>query len=310
MDRRSKMIKINDCDIIKDLLPSYAEGLTNKTTNAIIEEHLKDCSGCCEKLEKIRHAGASPLQDEQDRAEIKHLEKAGQRNRRRLLKLSVIMAVLLFFGAIAFHFLKEDMTGGASYRLSKNQIKSLELQLAQRETEEDLCCPEYLPDKYFVSLKIFGADRTGDAGFVYAYMYSSEYVKFKDIAIPMSGGNFSLKIKVSYTGDDKIHLEETFMPEDGELMEDSMKELFPSWAYLKYKTAVLYTSSGHSVLEKDNYRQVYDCWGVEVDDDYQLEVLSNGKYQLTKIDNDGSSGEFEYHVAEEGQLQKLNKDSK
>ena len=79
--------------------------------------------------------------------------------------------------------------------------------------------------------------------------------------------------------------------------------------FLKYKTAVLYTSSGHSVLEKDNYRQVYDCWGVEVDDDYQLEVLSNGKYQLTKIDNDGSSGEFEYHVAEEGQLQKLNKDS-
>ena len=159
-----------------------------------------------------------------------------------------------------------------------------------------------------MSLKIFGADRSGDAGFVYAYMYSSEYVKFKDIAIPMSGGNFSLKIKVSYTGDDKIHLEETFMPEDGELMEDSMKELFPSWTYLKYKTAVLYTSSGHSVLEKDNYRQVYDCWGVEVDDDYQLEVLSNGKYQLTKIDNDGSSGEFEYHVEEEGQLQKLNKD--
>ena len=50
--------------------------------------------------------------------------------------------------------------------------------------------------------------------------------------------------------------------------------------------------------------------GVDVDEDYQLDVLSNGKYQLTKIDNDGSSGEFEYHVAEEGQLQKLNKDSK
>ena len=66
------MIKINDCDIIKDLLPSYSEGLTNKTTNAVIEEHLKDCPGCCEKLEKIRHAGASPLQDEQDRAQKAH----------------------------------------------------------------------------------------------------------------------------------------------------------------------------------------------------------------------------------------------
>ena len=56
------MIKINDCDIIKDLLPSYADGLTNETTNAIIEEHLNDCPGCREELEKIRHAGVSPLQ--------------------------------------------------------------------------------------------------------------------------------------------------------------------------------------------------------------------------------------------------------
>lgn len=301
-------MKINDCDIIKDLLPSYADGLTNETTNEIIEDHLRDCPGCREELEKIRHADASPLQAEQDSAEIKHLEKAGQRSRRRLLRLSVILAVILFFGAIALHFLKEDLTGGESYRLSRDQIESLQQQMAQHDADDELSCPEYLPDKYFVSLKIFGADRTGDTGFVYAHMYSIEYVKFKDMAISMSGGSFPVKIRVSYTDGDKIHLEETFMPEDGELMKDSMKELFPAWAYLKYKTAVLYTSSGHSVLEKDNYRQVYDCWGVEVDDDYQLEVLSNGKYQLTKIDNDGSSGEFEYHVEEEGQLQKLNKD--
>lgn len=310
MDRRSKMIKINDCDIIKDLLPSYSEGLTNETTNAIIEEHLKDCSGCCEKLEKIRHAGASPLQDEQDRAEIKHLEKAGQRNRRRLLKLSVILAVLLFFGAIALHFLKEDLTGGAAYRLSKDQIESLQQQLAQHDEDGELSCPEYLPDKYFVSLKIFGADRTGDTGFVYAHMYSIEYVKFKDMAISMSGGSYPVKIRVSYTDGNRIHLEEIFVPEDGEGMEDSLKELFPAWAYLKYEISETISPYGYPGLERDNCRQVRDYWGVDVDEDYQLDVLSNGKYQLTKIDNDGSSGEFEYHVAEEGQLQKLNKDSK
>ena len=304
------MMKINDCEIIKDLLPSYVDGLTNETTNAIIEDHLKDCLGCREELEKIRHAGASPLQAEQDSAEIKHLEKAGHRSRRRLLRLSVILAVILFFGAIALHFLKEDLTGGESYRLSRDQIESLQQQMAQHDADDELSCPEYLPDKYFVSLKIFGADRTGDTGFVYAYMYSSEYVKFKDMAIPMSGDSFPLKIRVSYTNGDRIHLEETFAPEDGELMEDSMKELFPAWAYLKYKTAKLYTSAGHNVLEKDNYQQVREYWGVEVDDDYLLDVLSNGKYQLMKIDNDGSSGKFETHVEEEGQLQKLSKDSK
>ena len=44
------MIKINDCDIIKDLLPSYADRLTNETTNAIIEEHLKDCPDAVRNL--------------------------------------------------------------------------------------------------------------------------------------------------------------------------------------------------------------------------------------------------------------------
>ena len=303
------MIKINDCDIIKDLLPSYVDGLTNETTIAIIEDHLKDCPGCREELEKIRHAGASPLQAEQDSAEIKHLEKAGQRSRRRLLRLSVILAVILFFGAIALHFLKEDLTGGESYRLSKNQIESLQQQMAQQD-ENEIDLSEYLPDKYFVSLKIFGADRTGDTGFVYAHMYSIEYVKFKDMAISMSGGSFPVKIRVSYTDGDRIHLKEIFMPEDGEGMEDSIKELFPAWAYLKYEISETFSPYGYPGLERDNCRQVREYWGVEVDDDYQLEVLSNGKYQLTKIDNDGSSGEFEYHVAEEGQLQKLNKDSK
>ena len=306
------MKKINDCEIIKDLLPSYTDGLTNETTNAIIEDHLKVCPGCREELEKIRNADASPKQDEQDRAEIEHLEKAGQRSRSRLLRLSVILAVILFFGAIAFHFLKEDLTGGAAYRLSQDQIESLQQQLAQHDADDELCCPEYLPDKYFVSLKIFSAERTGDTGFVYAYTYSSEYVKFKDMAISMSGGSYPVKIRVSYTDGDRIHLEETFEPDDGELMEDSMKELFPAWAYLKYKTAVMYTSSGHNVLEKDNYQQVRECWGVNVDEDYQLDVLSNGKYQLTKIDDDGSSGaeNFEYHVEEEGQLQKISSDRK
>ena len=46
------MMKINDCEIIKDLLPSYVDGLTNETTNAIIEDHLKDCLGCREELKR------------------------------------------------------------------------------------------------------------------------------------------------------------------------------------------------------------------------------------------------------------------
>ncbi len=31
------------CNIVKDLLPAYIDGLTSKDTNKEIEDHLKDC---------------------------------------------------------------------------------------------------------------------------------------------------------------------------------------------------------------------------------------------------------------------------
>ena len=34
------------CDIIKDLLPSYIEGLTSETSNEEIEKHLAACEEC------------------------------------------------------------------------------------------------------------------------------------------------------------------------------------------------------------------------------------------------------------------------
>lgn len=34
------------CNIVKDLLPAYIDGLTSKETNEEIEEHLKECTAC------------------------------------------------------------------------------------------------------------------------------------------------------------------------------------------------------------------------------------------------------------------------
>ena len=42
------------CEIIRDLLPSYIDGLTSHVTNKAIEEHMKDCSACEEALQQMR----------------------------------------------------------------------------------------------------------------------------------------------------------------------------------------------------------------------------------------------------------------
>ncbi|MEL7655264.1 MAG: zf-HC2 domain-containing protein, partial [Bacillota bacterium] len=42
------------CEIVKDLLPSYIDGLTSNESNSEIEEHLKTCEECTEILDQMK----------------------------------------------------------------------------------------------------------------------------------------------------------------------------------------------------------------------------------------------------------------
>lgn len=43
-----------ECEVIRDLLPIYKDGVSHKKSNEIIEEHLKECSACKEYYDAIR----------------------------------------------------------------------------------------------------------------------------------------------------------------------------------------------------------------------------------------------------------------
>lgn len=48
IDYERSMVMKYDCEVIKDLLPIYKDGVTNKKSNEVIEEHLKECKECKE----------------------------------------------------------------------------------------------------------------------------------------------------------------------------------------------------------------------------------------------------------------------
>ncbi len=49
-----RMIKMKiNCEVIKDLLPSYIDGLTSPQSDTLIREHLKECPECREYLEEM-----------------------------------------------------------------------------------------------------------------------------------------------------------------------------------------------------------------------------------------------------------------
>ena len=43
-----------ECNIVKDLLPLYAEHLVSEDTESFVEEHLKTCGECRRELKKIQ----------------------------------------------------------------------------------------------------------------------------------------------------------------------------------------------------------------------------------------------------------------
>ncbi len=86
-----------ECKIIQDLLPLYAEKLTSDESNKAVEEHLKGCPECMEKLEGIS-AAAPPAPDR----DIKPLKKA---RRSLLFRIpAIILSAALLLGT-AFLFL-------------------------------------------------------------------------------------------------------------------------------------------------------------------------------------------------------------
>ena len=75
-------MKMN-CDIIRDLLPLYAEHITSEATNALVEEHLAECEACRAELEQM----------EQPDAPLRRIRAALQRRSIRAAIGSVLAAL-------------------------------------------------------------------------------------------------------------------------------------------------------------------------------------------------------------------------
>ena len=92
------------CAVIKDLLPSYIDGLTSAETNTLVEEHLAECDGCrltYQVMKEESEEAAKPTSE--DRREIDFLKKNKRKNRSILwgsLGLALFLAVIILFARL------------------------------------------------------------------------------------------------------------------------------------------------------------------------------------------------------------------
>lgn len=85
----------NYCNIIRDLLPLYAEDLASEDTRTLVDEHLCDCEACTQALHTMQKGTMLPVE-----AAPESLNKVKKTIRRR--RVLSVMAALLTLITLAF----------------------------------------------------------------------------------------------------------------------------------------------------------------------------------------------------------------
>lgn len=84
------MNNIEECQVVQDLLQNYSDGVLNEESKKLVENHLKICSKCQKKLEKIKKDTEPNLQ----KKEIEYLKKIKRKS--DLKTISIILLILFF----------------------------------------------------------------------------------------------------------------------------------------------------------------------------------------------------------------------
>jgi len=92
-----------ECNIVKDLLPLYIDGLCSEETVRLVEEHLAECNFCKELSEELSVDINMTTQEEEWEKDIMPLKKLHGKLRRKSIGL-ILWSILfiLFFGATVF----------------------------------------------------------------------------------------------------------------------------------------------------------------------------------------------------------------
>lgn len=97
------------CEIIKDLLPTYIDGLESDVTKEAVEEHLRECKECsvlCENMKKeyVQETAIEPEEEAKtDRVMLHKIKKKLNRKVRIAIEVGIV-AVLLAVGSFELLF--------------------------------------------------------------------------------------------------------------------------------------------------------------------------------------------------------------
>lgn len=87
------------CEIIKDLLPLYHDGVCSNESNAMVEEHIADCENCRNELHEM-DTDILIAKQEQNLSEAETVKKLSKRWKNGMFKSllkGILFTLLTFF---------------------------------------------------------------------------------------------------------------------------------------------------------------------------------------------------------------------
>ena len=89
------------CEIIRDILPLYAEDMVSKPTREMVEVHLADCEGCRKELDQLHMD--KPAERKTEIASLQHVKKTIRKA--QVLLASIAVLVIVSFGMWLYGFM-------------------------------------------------------------------------------------------------------------------------------------------------------------------------------------------------------------
>ena len=104
------------CAIARDLMPSYADGLTSDDSNHALEAHLAVCPDCAARLAAMR--GEAAPAGAETAPQIDYLKKVRRRGRLTVWLAAICVALAALFGVLFLRAQPISPDALASYTLT------------------------------------------------------------------------------------------------------------------------------------------------------------------------------------------------
>lgn len=150
------MKKEIECKVVEDLLFGYVDKTLNDESKKLVENHLKECKDCKEKLNEILED--SKINEKTQQKEIDYLRKVRIKSRVKSILIAIGIIIVILILLYLIKFIKISNIMGRAEKILEIQNYYCEKQEKTREDSASVSKTYYKDGKYKITREIYSDD--------------------------------------------------------------------------------------------------------------------------------------------------------